>query len=79
MTDVQIMQNGTDVPLDPDAVYAVATNDFMRRGGDGYDVLRDQATDAYDFGPGLDDVLTDYLADNPDYTPALEGRISRSD
>ncbi len=26
----------TDAPLDPAATYKVATNDFVRRGGDGY-------------------------------------------
>ena len=37
----------------------LVTNNFMREGGDGYDTLRDEATNAYDFGPGLEDVLAD--------------------
>ena len=55
----------------------VATNNFMRNGGDGYSALRDQATNAYDFGPGLEDVLANYLADHPDYLPETHGRITR--
>ena len=63
-------------PIDPAKVYTVATNNFMRTGGDGYTVLRDEATNAYDFGPGLEDVLANYLAEHPDYTPGTDGRIS---
>ena len=55
------------MPIDPAKVYAVVTNNFMRKGGDGYVSLRDEATNAYDYGPGLEDVLADYLA--PTATP----------
>ena len=47
------------MPIDPAKVYAVVANNFMREGGDGYVTLRDEATNAYDFGPGLEDVLAD--------------------
>jgi len=63
------------VPIDAAAVYSVVTNNFMRNGGDGYAVLRDEGTNAYDFGPGLEDVLADYLAANPGYAPFTDGRI----
>jgi len=49
-------------PLDPAARYTVATNSFLRNGGDGYTVFRDRAIDPYDSGPGLDDALVDFLA-----------------
>lgn len=62
-------------PLDPDAIYTIATNDFMRRGGDGYTVLRDRAIDPYDFGPGLDDALADYIRTNNSVRIGLDGRI----
>jgi 5'-nucleotidase/UDP-sugar diphosphatase len=65
------------VPIDPDKSYIVATNNFMRNGGDGYSVLRDQGTNAYDFGPGLESVLADYLSQNPDYEPGTDGRITK--
>ncbi len=62
-------------PLDPDAIYTIATNDFMRRGGDGYTVLRDRAIDPYDFGPGLDDALAEYIRTNNPVRIGLDGRI----
>ena len=73
---VEVPDGDAWVPIDPAKVYTVATNNFMRNGGDGYAVLRDEATNAYDFGPGLEDVLADYLAAHPDYVPATEGRIT---
>ena len=49
-------------PLDPAARYLVATNNFLRQGGDGYLVLRDNAQDPYDGGPGVADLFADALA-----------------
>ena len=63
-------------PIDPSKTYTVATNNFMRSGGDGYAVLRDEATNAYDFGPGLEEVLAGYLSEHPDYVPGTAARIS---
>ena len=40
----------------------------MRGGGDGYELFKTKAQNAYDFGPGLETVLADYLAG----TPALQ-------
>jgi 5'-nucleotidase len=54
----------------------MVSNNFLRNGGDGYAVLLDEATNAYDFGPGLEDVVADYLAANPGYAPFTDGRIS---
>jgi 5'-nucleotidase len=44
-------------PIDPAATYTVVTNDFLRKGGDGYAMFRDKARNAYDAGPNLEDVL----------------------
>jgi 5'-nucleotidase / UDP-sugar diphosphatase len=77
ISSVEVMENGAWVPIDPEKTYLAATNNFMRNGGDGYVSLRDEATQAYDYGPGLEDVLADYLAANPGYMPGTEGRISR--
>jgi 5'-nucleotidase len=44
-------------PLDPERIYLVVTNDFMRHGGDGYVMFRDKAIDPYDTGPALDEVV----------------------
>lgn len=57
--------SGTWSPLDPDARYLVATNNFLRTGGDGYTTLRDRAEDPYDAGAGLADLLAETLARQP--------------
>ena len=48
--------------LDPGARYLVATNSFLRQGGDGYTILRDKAGSPYDGGPGIADLFADALA-----------------
>ncbi len=63
-----------DAPIDPDAVYGVVSNNYMRGGGDGYSIFRD-AMNAYDYGPDLADVTAEYLAANAPYTPYTDGRI----
>jgi len=77
--DVQVDEGGAWVPIDPAKVYSVVTNDFVRKGGDGFAVLRDEATNAYDYGPGLELVLIDYLVANPGYTPFTEERITKAE
>ncbi|MFN8449328.1 MAG: 5'-nucleotidase C-terminal domain-containing protein [Anaerolineae bacterium] len=72
-------QDGSYSPIDPAATYTIASNDFMRRGGDGYTVFNDNAIDPYDFGKPLDQVLADYIANNSPIAPAVEGRITRVD
>ena len=63
--------------IDPDTVYGVVTNNFMRSGGDGYSVMETEGMNAYDFGPGLEVVVADYMLAQGDYTPYLDGRISQ--
>lgn len=66
-------------PIDPTATYLVASNNFMRNGGDGYESFVD-AANAYDFGPTLDTVLAEYLAGRDGaYEPYLDGRINEVD
>jgi len=75
--DVQVRDGSDWLPLDPEAVYGVVSQNYMRAGGDGYRVFADNAMDAYDFGPDLADVLADYLAkQGPDFAPKLDGRIT---
>ena len=62
-------------PLDPAARYGVVSNNFMRAGGDGYAVFASDGKDAYDFGPGLEDVLANYIAANSPFTPTIDDRI----
>ncbi|MDJ0627069.1 MAG: bifunctional metallophosphatase/5'-nucleotidase [Rhodobacter sp.] len=64
-------------PIDPEAVYGIVTNNFVRNGGDGYKMFVSGAMDAYDFGPDLADVLADYMAAQGPVMPMVEGRITR--
>ncbi|RWM12027.1 5'-nucleotidase C-terminal domain-containing protein [Mesorhizobium sp.] len=73
---VEVMENGAWAPINPDKQYLVATNNYVRQGGDGYKVFAEKATDAYDYGPGLEQVVADYLAAHRPYTPKLDGRIT---
>lgn len=62
-------------PLDMAKQYGAVSNNFVRNGGDGFSMLRD-AKNAYDFGPDLADVTSEYLRDNSPYQPYTDGRIN---
>lgn len=72
---VQVMEDGKWTDIDPEKVYAVVSNDFMRAGGDGYSLFKNSGMNAYDFGPGLEQVVADYIAVNSPYQPYTDGRI----
>ncbi|MEO0358024.1 MAG: 5'-nucleotidase C-terminal domain-containing protein, partial [Pseudomonadota bacterium] len=74
--EVMVMEGDSFVPIDPEKVYGVVTNNYMRGGGDGYRVFRG-GMNAYDYGPGLEVVVADYMAAQGDYTPYTDGRISQ--
>lgn len=76
VTEVMVDEGGTLVPLDPAKVYGVVSNNYVRRGGDGYKMFVD-AANAYDFGPDLADVTAAYLAEKAPYAPSTDGRITR--
>ncbi len=65
--------------IDPEAVYGVVTNNYVRNGGDGYAMFATEAMDVYDFGPDLADVLAEYMAAQGPVMPKVEGRISRQE
>jgi len=73
---VEVMENGAWTPIKPDKDYLVATNNYVRQGGDGYKVFAEKAKNAYDYGPGLEQVVADYLGAHRPYTPKLDGRIT---
>jgi 5'-nucleotidase len=75
--EVLVNDGGNWVPIDPDGVYGVVTNNFMRSGGDGYKIFAAEGMNAYDYGPGLEDVVADYMAAGGAYTPYTDGRISQ--
>jgi 5'-nucleotidase len=76
LQSVEVMEDGSWTALDDAKTYTIATNNFMRGGGDGYALFRDNAENAYDFGPSLEEVVAEYLAANRPYTPYLDGRIT---
>jgi 5'-nucleotidase/UDP-sugar diphosphatase len=63
-------------PVDPERAYLVVTNDFLRRGSDGYAMFRDRALEAYDAGPPLEEALAAHLRRLGQVVPRLEGRIA---
>ena len=76
VSEVMVETDSGWAPIDPDATYGVVSNNYMRGGGDGYDMFETEAMDAYDYGPGLEVVVADYLADNTPYRPSTDGRIT---
>ncbi|MBW4710379.1 5'-nucleotidase/apyrase family protein [Roseobacter sp. YSTF-M11] len=62
-------------PIDPAKVYSVVSNNYVRNGGDGYDMFKN-AANAYDFGPDLADVTAEFLAEKGPYKPYTDGRIT---
>lgn len=76
---VQVPAGDGWADIDPDHLYSLASNNYMRSGGDGYKIFAKKGVDAYDYGPGLEQVVADYIAANSPYTPALRGNIIRGD
>jgi 5'-nucleotidase len=77
IVEVMVDAGGQMQPVDPAALYGVVSNNYVRNGGDGYDVFAEKAQNVYDFGPNLEDVVADYLAEHAPYTPAVHGRINQ--
>lgn len=75
--EVMVNVDGQYQAIDAKKTYSVVTNNYVRGGGDGYDMFLSGAQNAYDFGPNMEDVLADYLAANAPYVPVLEGRITQ--
>ena len=76
ITKVEVLKDDTWTAIDPEALYTIASNDFLRSGGDGYVTFAENAINAYDYGPGLEEVVVDFLGKTQPYEPFLDGRIS---
>jgi 5'-nucleotidase len=76
VVSVEVKEGDAFVALDPNKVYGVATNNYMRAGGDGFKIFATAGQNAYDFGPGLESVVADYIAKNSPYKPYTDGRIT---
>lgn len=77
VSNVMVASEDGFVPIDPTNSYQVVTNNYVRNGGDGYDMFEGDDKKAYDFGPDLADVIAEYLAENSPYQPYTDGRIIR--
>ena len=77
ISDVQVLVGGDAwAPIDEEATYKIVTNNYMRGGGDGYGTFA-EGDNPYDFGPPLEQVLADYIAElGGEYTPYTAGRIT---
>lgn len=74
--DVLVQNDDGWTPIDPEATYGVVSNNYVRGGGDGYEVFETNATNVYDFGPNVETVVADFMAANAPYEPFVDGRIS---
>jgi 2',3'-cyclic-nucleotide 2'-phosphodiesterase (5'-nucleotidase family) len=63
-------------PLEPDATYTIATNNFTANGGDGYVSFRDRRSEFRDTESVDTDLFADYLRAQGTISPKLEGRIT---
>ena len=66
----------TGQPLDPNATYRVATNDFMYNGGDNYTTFQQGANPVIYSDQLLYDVLTEYVRQFGPISQQIEGRIT---
>ncbi|MDC1385865.1 5'-nucleotidase/apyrase family protein [Candidatus Thioglobus sp.] len=77
VTSIEIQEsNGSFSALNLYGTYGMVSNNFIRAGGDGYKMFR-SATDIYDFGPDLADVVVDYIKANPGYSGFTDNRITQ--
>jgi len=77
VSDVMVKAGEDWAPIEPETVYGIVTNNYVRNGGDGFKMFATDAQNAYDFGPDLADVTAEYLAENTPYTPYVDGRITK--
>ncbi|MCX7844558.1 MAG: 5'-nucleotidase C-terminal domain-containing protein [Candidatus Bipolaricaulota bacterium] len=73
---VEVLLDGAWRPLDPKAVYRVATSNFLAGGGDGYTVFK-EARNSWNLGFVDYEVLAEYIAAHSPVAPKVEGRIVR--
>lgn len=70
--------DGEYVQLERNAIYRVATNNYIRTGGDDFSMLAENAIDPFDFGPPVDEVVKAYIRANSPIAAVTEGRITQT-
>ena len=75
VSDVEVMTADGWAPLEMDVEYGIVTNNFIARGGDGFEMLANDRTEFYDTAIDMADALAEYLSANAPYAPELDGRI----
>ncbi|WP_119256678.1 5'-nucleotidase C-terminal domain-containing protein [Shinella zoogloeoides] len=78
VVSVEVKEGDAFAPLDPGKTYGVASNNYLRAGGDGYAIFAKAAVTPYDFGPNLELVVADYLSAHRPYKPYTDGRITEA-
>ncbi|OWF46864.1 5'-nucleotidase [Mizuhopecten yessoensis] len=63
------------LPLNDDTMYGIIMSNFIAKGGDGYDVISDNAQQDHIVGDLDTDVLTEYIQEMSPLYHGLEGRI----
>ncbi|EEE46947.2 bifunctional metallophosphatase/5'-nucleotidase [Roseibium alexandrii] len=76
ISDVMVLENDAFAPIDPEKVYGIVSNNYMRGGGDGYAIFESNGMNAYDFGPDLADVVAAYLGEKKSYKAYTDDRIT---
>jgi len=77
IVSVEVRGGKVWAPLKEDAVYKVATIDYLRGGGDGYKVFKEKAIEPYDGGVNLEDAVAEYIAAHSPLHGKRDGRIRR--
>ncbi len=74
---IEVRRDGA--ALDPNAVHTLAVNDFMARGGDGYDFADKPRIVDENAGRLMTSQVIDYLAARGSISPAVDGRLRTLD
>lgn len=71
--------DGSERVVEDGSDYRIATNNFLRGGGDGYALLRAEARDGYEASEPLDEIVADAIEAARTVAPRLDGRLLRGE
>ena len=76
--DAQVLKSGHFDPLDLSKLYSVVSNNYVRNGGAGCKMFK-VATNFYDYGPDLADVVAEYMVHTPSISLIWQAALLSSD